>query len=106
MLQATSGVIYLVESAAQRLVPQVAVGVDLSEFDPLSMEKDDDLVVEAALSRYHRVSSTIERAGVDDGESESLRLAVPLIVESRSLGVVLLHRMGKVDLSAVEEELP
>lgn len=102
LLHATEGVVYLVEPPAQRLVPQVAVGTQIEQFPVLSLETDEDLVVEAAQSRYHRVSYALERTS---REGESLRLAVPLIAEGRSLGVVVLRRGGPSDLSAVEEEL-
>lgn len=105
MLKANSGVVYLVEASSQKLVPQVAVGGDLAAYSELSLDEDDSLVVEAAQSRYHRVSSTIEQNSETAGEAESLRLAVPLIVEGRSLGVVSLHRVGRIDLSPIEEEL-
>ncbi|KPL11356.1 hypothetical protein AMJ85_03740 [candidate division BRC1 bacterium SM23_51] len=105
LLRATEGVIYLVEPSTQRLVPQVAVGVEIERFRVFSLETDEDLVVEAAQSRVHRVSSASERSGREDGEVESLRLAVPLIAEGRSLGGVVLRRIGASDLSAVEEEL-
>jgi signal transduction histidine kinase len=119
LLRAASGIIYLVESSTQRLVPQVAVGVELGQFTPLSLETDEDLVVEAAQSRYRRVGYAVEREKrgtaippvSDHGqdaratEVESLRLAVPLIAEGRSLGVVVLRRVGTCDLSEVEEEL-
>jgi len=119
LLRASTGVIYLVEPSSQRLVPRVAVGVPLDRIPALSLETDEDLAVEAAQSRYHRVGYAVERAkrgtGVppvsDPGqdaqatEAESFRLAVPLIAEGRSLGVVMLQRVGAGDLSAFEEEL-
>jgi len=105
LLQATSGVVYLVEPSTQRLVPRVAVGAKLEQFTPLSLERDEDLIVEAAQSRYHRVGYAVESEIRDGEEVESLRLAAPLIAESRTLGVVVLRRVGTSDLRPVEEEL-
>jgi signal transduction histidine kinase len=117
LLHATDGVIYLVEPSRQLLVPQVSVGVGLDRFAELSLEHDEDLAVEAAQSRYHRVGYAVEREkggagdlpasdhGQDAAEATGLRLAVPLIAEGQSLGVVVLHRKATSDLSAVEEEL-
>jgi len=105
LLQATSGVVYLVEPSTQRLVPRVAVGADIRQFPALSLETDEDLVVEAAQSRYHRVGYAVEREDRDGREVASLRLAAPLIAEGRTLGVVVLRRVGTSDLRPVEEEL-
>jgi len=105
LLRASDGVIYLVEPATQRLVPRVAAGVSIERFAELSLETDDDLVVEAAQSRYHRVAYAVVREERDGAETGILRLAVPLISEGRPLGVVALRRVGTSDLTVVEEEL-
>jgi signal transduction histidine kinase len=106
LLNATDGVIYLVEPSTQRLVPRVAVGVELEQFPALSLDSGEDLVVEAAQSRYHRVGYAVAREKREDGQEVAiLRLAVPLIFEGRSVGVVALRRVGTSDLSMVEEEL-
>jgi len=106
LLHATDGVIYLVEPATQRLVARVAVGVAIEQFPALSLDSGEDLVIEAAQSRYHRVGYAVTRERREDGAQVAiLRLAVPLIFEGRSLGVVALRRVGASDLSMVEEEL-
>jgi len=105
LLDADTGVVYLLESVSQRLVPRVSVGAEISEFRPLSVETDDDLVVEASQSRYHRVSSVCEKVRKNGREVEHLRLAVPLIAEGKALGVVSLSRTGKCEISSREEEL-
>ncbi|MBM3334464.1 GAF domain-containing protein, partial [Candidatus Sumerlaeota bacterium] len=105
LLRASDGVIYLVEPSAQRLVPTVAVGVELEQFQPLSLETDEDLAVEASQSRYHRVACAVERPARDGAGREMLRLAAPLIAEGRTIGVIVLRRVGSCDLSDVQEEL-
>ncbi|MCX8038724.1 MAG: GAF domain-containing protein [Candidatus Sumerlaeia bacterium] len=105
LLHASDGVIYLVEPSTQRLVPRVAAGVSLDHFPELSLEQDANLIVEAAQSRYRRVAYAFEQETRGRGQTTFLRLAVPLISEGRTLGVVALRRAGTRDLSAVEEEL-
>lgn len=105
LVRAHNGVIYLAESPIQRLVPYVAVGIDLDQFQSLSLDDDDDLVVEASHSRYHRVVRSVERVSRDGRPTEVLRLAVPLIAEGRALGVVSLCREATAQLTPIEEEM-
>jgi signal transduction histidine kinase len=105
LLHAAAGVIYLVEPASQQIVPYVAVGAELAEFGPLSLEFDEGLAVEAAQSRFHRVIAAPDRVAHDGRTTDGLRLAVPLIAESRPIGVVALVRTDAARLRPVEEEL-